>query len=70
MDMIRHLTDTQQEPQELPGGFWESIKPLAEWILENLKISWRNGYAAGVAAGRLQAIRAHKRAVLDVLYPS
>ena len=76
MDMVRHPTDTQQEPQELPGGLWESIKPLTEWIMDNLKIAWRNGYAAGVAAGRLQAIRARsvaadsRRAVLDVLYPS
>lgn len=76
MDMLRHTLDAQQEPQELPGGLWETIKPLTEWIMDNLKVSWRNGYNAGVTAGRLQALRERRRAtetrraVMDALYPS
>lgn len=62
MDMVRHTQPYFSEPRELPGGFWEHIKPLAEWIIDNLKIAWQSGYSMGQVCGRLDAQRdAYKR---------
>lgn len=57
MDMVRHPDPYFSEPTELPGGWWEAIKPLAEWVLVNLKIAWQSGYSMGQVCGRLDAHR-------------
>lgn len=36
-------------PAELPGGFWETLQPLAKWILQALKDAYESGYYAGKA---------------------
>ena len=39
-----------QPPEEMPGGFWDVLQPLANWILRALKDAYQNGYYAGKAA--------------------
>ena len=36
-------------PEEMPGGFWDVLQPLASWILRALKDAYQNGYYAGKA---------------------
>lgn len=36
-------------PDQLPGGVWDAVSPLAQWILSEL----RNAYADGYLAGRV-----------------
>lgn len=36
-------------PEEIPGGFWDVLQPLAKWILQALKEAYQNGYYAGKA---------------------
>lgn len=36
-----------QPPEEMPGGFWDVLQPLANWILRALKDAYQNGYYAG-----------------------
>lgn len=36
-------------PEEMPGGFWDVLQPLAKWILQALKDAYKNGYYAGKA---------------------
>lgn len=38
-----------QPPEEMPGGFWDVLQPLATWILRALKDAYQNGYYAGKA---------------------
>lgn len=38
-----------QPPEEMPGGFWDVLQPLANWILRALKDAYQNGYYAGKA---------------------
>lgn len=38
-----------QPPEEMPGGFWDVLQPLATWILRALKDAYQNGYCAGKA---------------------
>lgn len=38
-----------QPPEEMPGGFWDALQPLANWILRALKDAYQNGYYAGKA---------------------
>ena len=38
-----------QPPEEMPGGFWDVLQPLASWILRALKDAYKNGYYAGKA---------------------
>ena len=33
-----------QPPEEMPGGFWDVLQPLATWILRALKDAYQNGY--------------------------
>lgn len=33
----------------MPGGFWDALQPLANWILRALKDAYQNGYYAGKA---------------------
>lgn len=44
------------EPTTLPGGFWEVIQPLADWILTHIKIAYRHGYLAGQTYARTHPI--------------
>lgn len=37
------------EPEELPGGFFEALQPLAAWALAEMREIYRLGYAAGKA---------------------
>lgn len=37
------------EPEELPGGFFEALQPLAAWALAGMRESYRLGYSAGKA---------------------
>lgn len=39
-----------QPPEEMPGGFWDALQPLANWILRALKDAHQNGYYAGKAS--------------------
>lgn len=36
-------------PEEMPGGFWDVLQPLANWTLQALKDAYQNGYYAGKA---------------------
>lgn len=38
-----------QLPDELPGGFFEAVKPLADWVKKVMRDSYRSGYFAGKA---------------------
>ncbi len=35
------------EPEELPGGFFEALQPLANWALAGMREVYRLGYSAG-----------------------
>ena len=37
------------EPEELPGGFFEALQPLANWTLSGMREVYRLGYAHGKA---------------------
>lgn len=37
------------EPDELPGGFFEALQPLANWVLASMRQVYRLGYSAGRA---------------------
>lgn len=37
------------EPEELPGGFFEALQPLANWALSGMREVYRLGYAHGKA---------------------
>ena len=37
------------EPEELPGGFFEALQPLANWALSGMREIYRLGYANGKA---------------------
>lgn len=38
-----------REPDELPGGFFEALQPLANWALASMREIYRLGYANGKA---------------------
>lgn len=37
------------EPDELPGGFFEALQPLARWALAAMREVYRLGYSNGKA---------------------
>lgn len=37
------------EPDELPGGFFEALQPLATWALASIREVYRLGYSHGKA---------------------
>ena len=37
------------KPTEMPGGFWDALRPLAQWILTTLQDTYRQGYFDGCA---------------------
>lgn len=37
------------EPDELPGGFFEALQPLATWALASMREVYRLGYSHGKA---------------------
>lgn len=37
------------EPEELPGGFFEALQPLANWALACMREIYRLGYSNGKA---------------------
>lgn len=37
------------EPEELPGGFFEALQPLAAWVKARMREVYRLGYAHGKA---------------------
>lgn len=37
------------EPDELPGGFFEALQPLAAWALAGMREVYRLGYSHGKA---------------------
>lgn len=37
------------EPEELPGGFFEALQPLANWALAGMREIYRLGYSNGKA---------------------
>lgn len=37
------------EPEELPGGFFEALQPLAAWVKARMRDVYRLGYAHGKA---------------------
>lgn len=38
-----------REPDTLPGGWWETLQPLASWIQSKLCAAYNAGYNAGLA---------------------
>lgn len=38
-----------QLPDELPGGFFEAVQPLADWVKKVMRDSYQSGYLAGKA---------------------
>lgn len=36
-------------PDELPGGFFEAVQPLADWVKKVMRDSYQSGYSAGRA---------------------
>lgn len=36
-------------PDELPSGFFEVLKPLADWVKKAIRDSYQSGYLAGKA---------------------
>ena len=61
MDMVRHPDPYFSEPQELPSGWWEATKPLAEWVLNNLKAAYNSGYSMGQISGQLDTLRSLRK---------
>ena len=37
------------EPEELPGGFFEALQPLATWVKARMREVYRLGYSNGKA---------------------
>lgn len=37
------------EPEELPGGFFEALQPLASWVKASMREVYRLGYSNGKA---------------------
>ena len=42
------------EPEELPGGFFEALQPLANWALAGMREVYRLGYSAGKADSSME----------------
>jgi hypothetical protein len=45
-------------PAQMPGGFWETLQPLADWLMRQLVAAYDSGYTdgrAGAAAARCEA---------------
>ena len=38
-------------PDHLPGGFWDALGPLAQWILSALRNAYSDGYLSGRVDG-------------------
>lgn len=36
-------------PDQMPGGFWETLQPLAAWLLRQLRAAYDRGYTDGRA---------------------
>lgn len=37
------------EPEELPGGFFEALQPVAAWVKSRMREAYRLGYSHGKA---------------------
>lgn len=44
------------QPKELPAGYLEMLQPLTEWLMRQLVSAYDDGYTAGRADERLQAM--------------
>lgn len=45
-------------PAQMPGGFWETLQPLADWLMRQLVAAYDSGYTDGradAAAARCEA---------------
>lgn len=49
-------------PTQLPGGFWETQQPLADWLLCQLRAAYDAGYTDGRVAASVP------RSELDVYF--
>lgn len=36
-------------PDQMPGGFWETLQPLADWLMRQLVAAYDSGYTDGRA---------------------
>lgn len=34
-------------PEEVPGGYWDALMPLSDWIREQVRAAYMSGYADG-----------------------
>lgn len=48
---------------QMPGGFWETLQPLADWLMRQLVAAYDSGYTDGradAAAARCEMAGAHR----------
>lgn len=51
-------TPFYKSPAQMPGGFWETLQPLADWLMRQLVAAYDSGYTDGradAAAARCEA---------------
>ena len=44
-------------PDHLPGGFWDAVAPLAQWMLSELRNAYADGYLSGRVDGAAYAAK-------------
>lgn len=44
-------------PDHLPGGLWDALEPLAQWILSALRNAYSDGYLSGRVDGAAWAAK-------------
>lgn len=44
-------------PDQLPGGFWDAVAPLAQWMLSELRNAYTDGYLSGRVDGAAYAAK-------------
>lgn len=49
-------------PDQLPGGFYDAVAPLAQWMLAELRNAYADGYLSGrVDSAALAAMEREKK---------
>ena len=60
-------------PSQMPGGFWDILQPLADWVMRQLVAAYDRGYTDGradSAAARCEAAGARRELDLYLAHMS